>query len=98
MKYWIDLTGKLYLICDHLSHEEWANQYKNCSLEKLLFKNWIRIQYVPPEYVLIDYQKINQKQINSVKNLLNCKQIIIEVNNNPNNFNNSQKALEFMKN
>jgi hypothetical protein len=53
-KLWIDLEGNLLPVGDDLSHEEWANQHGH-ELEGLLDGGWVRVQAVPPPYLLINF-------------------------------------------
>lgn len=80
-KYWIDTKGTIHLVClvnegPQLCHEEWAEKH-NSSLEKLLKKGWIRIQHIIPQYIFIDFEKINKNQTESIYPLLNCDKIIV---------------------
>jgi len=52
-KLWIDLEGTQIPVSD--SHEQWANEH-GVELETLLVKGWVRVQAVPPPYLLIDFQ------------------------------------------
>lgn len=51
-KIWIDLEGTVHAV--HDSHEEWAIAH-GFELEELLAQGWVRIQNVPPPYLLIDF-------------------------------------------
>lgn len=52
-KLWIDLHGIVIPVQD--SHEEFANAM-GLELETLLDAGWVRVQNVPPPYLLIDFQ------------------------------------------
>lgn len=53
-KLWIDLDGNLIAVPDSISHEEYAHSIGQ-ELESLLAQGWLRIQKVPPPYLLIDF-------------------------------------------
>jgi hypothetical protein len=100
-KYWIDLNGTIHLVCilnegPQLCHEEWADA-KGKTLEKLLEKGWVRVQYIIPHYVYIDYQKINEYQKEALKTLLDepCGKIVIE-DKESHTFENIEMAKEFI--
>jgi hypothetical protein len=67
-KLWIDLDGNLIPVAD--SHEQWANQHGH-ELEALLDAGWVRVQNVPPPYLLIDFHlPLNAAQVKAVSVLL----------------------------
>jgi hypothetical protein len=77
-KLWIDLEGKLIAFSE--SHEESANQHGH-ELESLLDHGWVRIQNVPPHYLLIDFKvRLNAKQAVAVGQLFENQfdQVVIE--------------------
>jgi predicted transcriptional regulator len=101
-KYWIDLDGTIHLVCilnegPQLCHEEWA-EAKGKSLEKLLDKGWVRVQYIIPHYVYIDYHKINDYQKEALKTLLEkpCEKVVVE-SKESNTFTDAEKAKNFIE-
>jgi hypothetical protein len=63
-KIWIDPQGTVHPVLD--SHEEWANQHGQ-ELEDLQAQGWLRIQNVPPPYLLIDFHRpLNAAQAKAV--------------------------------
>ena len=66
-KIWIDTEGNFHPVVD--SHEEWANSH-GFELEDLLAQGWVRVQNVPPPYLLIDfYVPLNAAQAVAVVKL-----------------------------
>jgi hypothetical protein len=77
-KLWIDLEGIAIPVPE--SHEEYANSIGH-ELEALLDKGWVRVQSVPPLYLLIDFQlRLNALQAATVRGLLQNRfeQIVVE--------------------
>jgi hypothetical protein len=68
-KLWLDLDGNLIPVGDDLSHEEWANDH-GVELEALLDAGWLRVQSLPPKYLLIDFRlRLNALQAKAVERL-----------------------------
>lgn len=94
-KLWIDLEGNLIPVGDDLSHEEWANQHGQ-ELEALLDAGWVRVQNVPPPYLLIDFQvPLNAAQAVAVERFFENRfdQVVIEFRCEARSFVNWEEAL-----
>jgi hypothetical protein len=77
-KIWIDTKGTVHAVLD--SHEQWANAH-GFELEALLDAGWVRIQNVPPPYLLIDFHvALNAAQAKAVAVLFEYRydQIVVE--------------------
>jgi hypothetical protein len=76
-KLWIDLQGILHPVPD--SHEEWANRHGH-ELEALLDAGWVRVQLVPPPYLLIDFKvRLNAAQVGVVGRLFENRFSVVVV-------------------
>jgi hypothetical protein len=94
-KLWIDLEGNLIPVQD--CHEEWANK-QGCELEDLLAKGWVRVQSVPPQYLLIDFLfPLNAMQAVAVVQLFEDRfeQIVVEIGGEARSFVDGEKALNY---
>lgn len=88
-KYWLTRKGELFLVSivgeSNQTHEEWAVDHFT-SLERLLANGWVRIQFMPPEYLYIDFiKKPNNLQLDRLDNLacpgnhpVDFKKIVVE--------------------
>lgn len=94
-KIWIDTQGTLHPVLD--SHEEWANQ-NGQELEALLDTGWVRIQNVPPPYLLIDFQvPLNAAQAVAVGRLFENRfdQIVVEFRGLARSFGDGEEAKRY---
>ncbi|MDC0288471.1 hypothetical protein OAL01_03380 [Rubripirellula sp.] len=62
--YWVDPKGESFLVNNSsldrdtkLSHEDWANK-NGFSLEEMFEAGWIRVQALPPQYLMIDHKTV----------------------------------------
>lgn len=90
---WIDLEGTLLPV--HDSHEEFANPMCQ-ELEALLDAGWVRVQNVPPHYLLIDFKvRLTAAQAEAVGRLFENRfeQVVIEYQGVARSFVDGEEAL-----
>jgi hypothetical protein len=94
-KIWIDTQGNLIPVDD--SHEEWANA-QGQELEALLDAGWLRVQNVPPPYLLIDFHRpLNAAQAVAVSKLFEDRfdQIVVEFRGVARSFVGADEAMKY---
>ncbi len=94
-KIWIDTQGNLTPVLD--SHEQWANQHGH-EIEELLAQGWVRVQNVPPPYLLIDFHvPLNAAQAKAVGVLFENRfeQVVVEYQGEARGFVDGEEALEY---
>lgn len=99
-KLWINLDGDLIPVGDNLSHEEWANQHGH-ELETLLNAGWVRVQNVPPPYLLIDFRlPLNAAQAKAVSVLFENRfeHVVIEYQGESRSFVDGEEAMKYALN
>ena len=95
-KIWIDTEGNFHPVVD--SHEEWANQHGH-ELEALLDAGWVRVQNVPPPYLLIDFHvRLNAAQAKAVAVLFEDRfdQIMVEFAGEARSFVDAEEAMRYV--
>lgn len=94
-KFWLDLHGTLIPVPESQSHEEWANQLGH-DLEELQALGWVRIQNVPPPYLLIDFQvHLNAAQAVAVAGLFGNRfeRVVVEFRGEAREFMYGEEAM-----
>jgi hypothetical protein len=95
-KLWIDPEGTVHAV--HDSHEEWANAHGH-ELESLLDAGWVRVQSVPPPYLLIDFHvPLNAAQAIAVARLFEDRydQIAVEFRGEARSFVDGEEAMAWV--
>lgn len=96
-KIWIDTQGTVHPVPD--SHEEWANRH-GFQLEDLQSQGWVRIQNVPPPYLLIDFHRpVNAAQAKAVAVLFENRydKIVVEYKGEARSFVDGEEAKAWVK-
>jgi hypothetical protein len=96
-KFWIDPEGNLIPVID--SHEEWANRH-GFELEALLDAGWVRVQNVPPPYLLIDFHvPLTAAQAVAVRKLFEDRfeQVVIDFRGEARSFVDGEEAKAWLK-